>query len=492
MANWMKSKIIISIIIIGFITYLSFGINIYASSIWKYIWNNTTITIPVGESFDKYKDLPGATLYRDNMVLSDAQISYNTEGDWLFYSKNVNTTKCGVYQVWYKAYENKYVPGTCTGYKCLVTFYVKDLEKPKLEIIDDIIDVRRGEEYNFSNNINYSDNYSSQLKVDFSSNVDFNKAGNYKVNVKITDEGNNIETGSFTINVYDESIPTIECMKEGGDIYIPVNEEYNIKELFKAYDLYDGDITNKIEFPSIDNKKIGDYQYNISVKNSSGKETIFKATIHVVDKKEPILTLTTHSAILDYKTNFDLYDFKSFIAKLEDNQEVKYDNLIIRHNLENKVGNYNIWYEYSDGFYTIYDMIDVSLVSKDSPKIEVEDIVLNVDSSIDLYQYVNVIDESDDNIESSLIIDDSNVSYEKEGTYYASAFCMNSSGLSTEKRIKIVVKSDSMFSESTKSYSITSIILGVLVIGLVIFNICYILITRKNKISKNDNIDNIM
>lgn len=457
-----------------------------AAAAWKYVWSNTTITIPVGESFDKYKDMPKAVLYKDNMVLSDASVSYNTEGDWLFYSKNVNTTKCGVYQVWYKAFENKYVPGTCTGYKCLVTFYVKDLEKPKLEILDKEIFVRRGDSYNFESNVNYSDNYSTNLEVDFSSNVDFNKAGSYKVNVKVSDEEKNIETGTFTVTVYDDSVPTIECSKDGGNIYIPLNEEFNIKEYFKAYDLYDKDITNLISFPSLDNTKVDDFPYTISVTNSSGKTTTYTANIHVVDNEEPKLILSSRDVILDYKINLDNYDFSSFIDKIEDNQDINYDNLKIKHNLENKVGSYKIWYEYTDGFYTVSDVVNVSLVSHDIPKIEVEDIVLNVDSSIDLYQYVSVTDESDNNIESSLIIDDSEVIYEKEGTYYASAFCMNSSGLSSEKRIKVVIKGNSMFDESTKGYSITSIVLAFMVVALIIFNVTYILITRRSKISKND------
>ena len=63
---------------------------------------------------------------------------------------------------------------------------------------------------------------------------------------------------------------------------------------------------------------------------------------------------------------------------------------------------------------------------------------------------------------------------------------MNSSGLSSEKRIKVVIKGNSMFDESTKGYSITSIVLAFMVVALIIFNVTYILITRRSKISKND------
>ena len=463
---------------------IMFTVNVSAAT-WKYVWDNTSITIPVGESFDKYKDIPKAVLYKNGSIVQDANITYNTEGDWLFYSKNVNTTKTGVYQVWYKAFDNVYIPGTCTGYKCLVSFYVKDLEKPSLEIINDEIYVKRGGSLDYSSNISYSDNYSKELKVDFMTNTNFDIAGTYQVNVKVEDEGGNYNTGIFKVIVYDESIPEIICLND--DINIPLNETFSIKEYFKASDIYDGDLTDKIELPTIDNSKLGDFNYLATVKNSNGKSAQVSFNVHVIDNKEPVLKLSTHSIVLDYKTDFNNYNFKSYIDKIEDNQEIDYDNLSIKHDLVNKVGKYIITYEYNDGFYTVSDSIDVSLVSYTSPKIDVEDVYLPIDSNIDLCDYITIDDDSDSKIYDSLVIDDSNVSYEKEGTYYAKAFCMNSSGLSTEKRIKIVITSDTKYTELNNGYSKTSIVLFCMVIGLIIFNITYIFISRKNKISKDKN-----
>ena len=482
-----KIKFINALFLLSIIVLL-FSANAYAGSAWKYTWDNTTIIIPVGESFDKYKDLPKATLYKDNMALSDANITYNTEGDWLFYSKNVNTTKTGVYQVWYKAYENKYIPGTCTGYKALVTFYVKDLEPPKLEIINKEISIKRNTEFDYNSNINCSDNYSKNLDIDFSSNVDFNKEGSYQVNVKVTDEEGNMTTDNFKINIFDNSIPEITFLGEGNDVYVPLNNDFNIKELFIAKDLYDGDISDKIIFPKLKNDSLGDYTYTVSVANSGGRETSYTINLHIVDNVAPTIKLRTNNVVLDYKTNFNNFDFKAYIEKIDDNQDINYNNLNIVHNLENKVGKYSISYEYSDGMYKVSDNIDVSLVSYDKPIIEVDNVVIPIDSNVDLADYVTITDESDNNIEDSLIIDDGDVIYEKEGTYYAKAYCMNSSGLSAEKKIKIVITSDSKYESSNKmSYSITSIILAGLVIVLIIFNISYILITRKSKISNDKN-----
>jgi hypothetical protein len=100
------------------------------ASTWSYKWEHTTVEIPVGESIYDYEKIPKAKLYKDGIELKDADIKIITKGDWLYYLSNVNTNVVGDYYVWYKAYEYKYMPGTCHDYKCLITFKVVDNEKP--------------------------------------------------------------------------------------------------------------------------------------------------------------------------------------------------------------------------------------------------------------------------------------------------------------------------------------------------------------------------
>ena len=489
MKKGMRNKLLIALTSLVSLILL-FSIRVNAGSIWKYTWNNTAIIIPVGESFDQYKDLPQATLYRDNEALTIANITYNTEGDWLYYSKNVDTSKIGVYKVWYKAYESRFIPGTCTGYKCLITFTVKDLEKPTLDIINPIVNLKRGTEIDLSTNIRCNDNYTKEVRIDFSGDVKTDTIGTYHIIVKATDESNNVTTGEFDVNVYDDVKPSIECLKEGGDIYIPLNGEYDIKSLFKAYDPYDGDITNKIVFPSVRTNKIEEYDYTVSVTNSIGSTSTFNAKIHVVDREEPKIVLSQKKLILDYKDNIEGIDFTTYIKNITDNNQIDYNNLTITNNIENKVGTYNVWFEYNDGYYIAKETMDISVISHEAPDIEVNDIILNIDSQTDLSKYVRIIDQSDPNIKSSLVIDDSEVEYDKEGTYYVNIYCMNSSGLSSEKRARVVVRKESTYTEGYKGYSITSIALGAMVVFLIIFNISYIIFSRKRNITK-DNSNNI-
>ncbi len=485
----MRNRIIVFMLIIMFVI-MVYVPNVYAGSAWKYTWDNTSITIPVGESYDKYKNLPIATLYRDGVPLTDANITYNTEGDWLYYSKNINTSRVGTYKVWYKAYESKYIPGTCTDYKCLVTFYVKDLINPVISAINDEVNIERNTEYDPMNNIVVTDNYSSNVRVEFSGNTKFDTIGSYKIEAKAVDESGNASKCSFTVNVFDNSKPAIEALS-GDDINVPLNGTFDIKANFKATDLYDGDISNKIVFPQFKPDTVGDFDYKISVSNSAGNSTEYNGTIHVIDDVEPKIILGTSNVILDYKTDFTSFDFKNYISKIEDNNSIDYNNLKITHDILNKVGSYTVRYEYNDGNYQVSENLNVSLVSHEAPKIKVEDITLDLDSYVDLEDYITIIDESDTNIYDSLEIDDSEVEYGTEGTYYASAYCINSSGLSTEKRIRINIKGTTTYTEEHKSYSTTTIVLIAIIGLLVIINITFIIFSRKSKITSNKNDLNI-
>ncbi len=439
--------------------------NVFAQAAWKYEWSNTIVEIPIGESVENYKDVPYAILYKDNTALTDTNITYNREGDWLYYLKNVNTQKIGEYKVWYKAYDNVYVPGTCTDYKCLVTFVVKDLTKPGLKILKDYLYLPVDSEYDFNNNVIATDNYGIE-KINFESNIDFAKAGDYPVEVTVTDHGGNYVTGKFNVVIYDDSTdPIITCSAVGNDIYIPCKLSYDLKQYFKAVDEKDGDITDKIQYPSVNNDEVSVYDYTISVTNSKKHTTTYTVRLHIVDEKEPELILSTHSLMLDYKTNFDNYNFYQHIKSLTDNVDINLANLKINHTMENKIGNYIITYTYTDGVYTVSDSIDVNLLSYQSPKIVVSDIFVNENSNIDLKDYISVIDESDDYIKESIEIDDSEVDYDSEGTYYATVFCMNSSGLSSQVKFKVIVTSDSIFSKANIGITITAFILFFLLIG---------------------------
>lgn len=443
---------LISIII--FFSILS--INISASS-WKYTWSDTVVRIPIGDSINDYKDKPKAQLYKDGILLTDAVITYNPEGDWMYYLSDVNTSKLGEYEVWYKAYEtNKYYPGTCPGYKCKVKFIVEDDIDPKLEIINSTVKLRRGSEYDFNNNIRVSDNCDNELEVTFNENVDFSKIGVYTVNVYVKDDSLNDIEGSFNIEIYETFKPTIIYKNEGRTLKIPLNGELSLSSYFEAYDEIDGDLSKYINYPSIDNTQLGKKEYEFSVTNFAGLSNSVFVEVEVIDDEAPAINVIDKVIIMDYKTNLLEYDFKKHI-KITDNLEINYDNLEIEHNILNEVGSYIVTYKYCDNSFSVLETIEAKMKSFTKPVIITENVICYENEAIDLKNYVSVVDESDPNILDSLKIFDENVDYSTAGIYSAEAYALNSSGLSETVTFTItVVVYEEDLSSISGSNSLTS------------------------------------
>lgn len=539
----------ISIFLLFLASFLCITITTLASN-FKFEWYNTYVEIPVGDSSEKYKNIPYARLYVDGRYASDARVTYNTVGDWLYFFEDINTNEIGEYKVWYKAYENyKYCPGTCNNYKALITFKVVDKISPRITVLNDHLILKRGiKDYDFLKNIKVTDNYDTKPDISISHSIDFNTNGIYPVYVYATDSSNNqsnvqfnveiygdvtppvisitnpIVEISLTTNNYDPNInfnvfddsgekcnikldydikygkigeypvsitasdnegniskdsyivrvvdtstpPTIKFNGIGDIISVPINKDFNIKEYFTAYDSIDGDITENIYFPYLDNTSLNEFDYIVSVANSFNKKTEYKLRIKVIDEDTPKISLTTHNITLDYKTNFESFNFKKYIIKITDDSQINMDNLKIEYNLENKVGNYYVRYYYSDGFHITEEIIDVRLLSNNKPIIETNNIEIVVESTLDLKNYINVTDESDSNIYDSIEIDDSNVKYDTCGTYYITVYALNSSGLSNEKRIPVRIKSEGLDTLSIIFISVSGFLLVVVLIGAVL------------------------
>lgn len=485
----MKIKLLItSLLLIVFVVMIN--ISIHAAT-WEFKWNNTVVNVPLGGNLSEYSLKPEARLYRDGMVLTDADINYNREGDWLYFMSNVNTTKVGTYKVWYKANENKYRPGTCTGYKALISFVVGDSVSPTIDIINKEFFMQRIgsdptqaklEELNeiIKSNLVAKDNY-SECEIVINHHINFTQIGSYEVEATAIDESNNRDTKTFNVVIFDSSYPVISFLSDELYLKLPLNGDVAIRNYFSAFDEIDGDISDFIEYPTLKLNEITEYDYTVSVKNKSGNKTTKTVRIKVVDDTPPTMTLSTHNLILDYKTDLDSYDFSSKV-KLSDNLPIDYDNLSIITDAKNKVGSYTVWYSYTDGVYDVSDEIELKMVSKEKPKIMADDIIIKSKSNISLKDYITVIDDSDDLVYESIEIDDSNVNYSKEGTYYATVYAVNSSGMSATERIKVVVD-NSIISGINIPILIIMIIFALITLGYGSFFVYYFVI-RKKKFNK--------
>lgn len=435
----MKKIFIIMIIAL----YFSLCIKVNAKA-YRYEWENTIIYIPVGESINNYKNDPVANLYIDNVHMTDAKINYLIDGDWLCYLADVDTSVVGEYEVWYKAYENdKYKPGTCPGYKCKIKFIVQDKEAPSVKVINKNVRLRRNTIYDISSNLIITDNYSSELSIRDMSSIDYTRLGEYEACVVVIDEKGNEAYADFTVSIYEDSYPTIINKNEGIPINIEVNSVVDLTEYFTAYDEIDGDLTADISYPFIDTSNVGMFEYEVVVENKVGMETRKSFYVNIIDDKEPEITLTNEVVLLDYSEDFQSFDFSKYVAQIKDNLPIDYSKLSIKTNIENKVGNYNVWYEYNDGVYIATAVLAVHLRSYDKPLIIADDISISTDDDFDILEHISIEDPSDENVLKSIEIFDDNVDYNTPGEYYIEVYVINSSGVSATKRIRLEISENS-------------------------------------------------
>ncbi len=113
-------------------------------------------------------------------------------------------------------------------------------------------------------------------------NIDINKIGTQEEKYECK---KSFFTKSISIkyNIVDKIAPELKIDSED-NISIYVGDEYK-EPLFTAIDNYDGDITDKVEKNgTVDNSKVGTYEVEYIIKDSSGNETTKKITIEVKEK----------------------------------------------------------------------------------------------------------------------------------------------------------------------------------------------------------------
>lgn len=457
------------------------------ASTWYYKWENTYINVPINSSIYEYTNLPKATLYKDGKSLIDASITYNCNGDWLYYLKDVDTNKTGEYMVWYKASESKYKPGTCNNYKQLVTFRVYDDVPPQINLLQKEIKIpinskeikiEEGNQFNIKDNLN-----DYKVSIDLNE-INLNKIGQYKAKIYVVDKAGNQDTAEIEINVIDNEGPVVNLIEETNTIIIEKGKNINWRDYLSAFDAVDGDVFNSLIIDkNLKIDVIGEYpRVKFSFYDKENNEGFIYLNIKVVDTIAPILELSVSQIELEYLLDFSNYEFKRYIKTATDNGEDMLENVIIDiSNLRNEVGNYEIFYSLTDiDGNSVTKSLIVNVISSTKPIINTNDVVILIGEALDFTKYIEVIDPSDPFVKDTLVIDKSNYDNQKAGIYYLNVSCHNSSGLYTNAILKVEVKESK---EDSFTLTINNIlILVIAVIAAVIY--CLYLYLKKRKESK--------
>ncbi|MBR4496211.1 MAG: hypothetical protein IKP12_03670 [Acholeplasmatales bacterium] len=366
-------------------------------------------------------------------------------------------------------------------------FKIVDNEAPKITLLNDEINISSNVlDFNPLTNVLITDNAKGMLDVTY--NPKFNELGLGKniIKVSATDESGNRSDASFNINIIDSTIPYFVKIKSD-ELIFDKGSQASLLGYFEAYDDLDGNITAKINYPSINTEKEGDFEYELKVTDSQGNETKEVIKVKIKDLTKPAIELNKETDILSYKIDLDNFDYLKYVSNITDNEKINYDNLSYETNLKNKVGTYYIRYKYNDGANLVYKDLIIKLVSYEKPIIETEMVPIIVGKFVDLKDYIKVIDDSDETISSSVIIDDESVNYYKEGSYIAKAYAINSSGISTEEEFEVKVLSKSNYDKlvSGKDNINISLYLNYILASIIIlilgFVIAFIIILKKKR-----------
>lgn len=163
---------------------------------------------------------------------------------------------------------------------------IVDTTIPEISLTTNLIYVELKEEIiDFKKYIdNVFDDYDKDLTVDdvlIISNINYEKIGTYEVNFYLKDKSNNSVEEVLLVKIIDNILPTLEIHPA----IINVNDYFNYFEYVKAYDNYDGDITNLVKInPSfIPTNSIGVYEIIYYVYDSSGNYIEEKGLLTIKD-----------------------------------------------------------------------------------------------------------------------------------------------------------------------------------------------------------------
>lgn len=481
-------KLIITIIILIFSLC---SLDVHAVK-YHFEWENVEVEIGLNESYTKYLYTPKAKFYINNTLVNDAAIEYNVTGDWLYYSKDIDTSKVGTYKVWYKAFENKYRPGECPGYKQIITFKVVDKTSPIIKVLSNKMNIKIGTSINDLLNLNFytiSDNYDSveNILVTFkildkdnneTNMMTFNSLDKYKLKIIASDLSRNNSEATLDINVVTNVGPKV---KYTGSLPITLKkgEEINYEDLF----IFDQNIDlNNIRMKTtIDINKISKGEGDFIFLDQYNNETIIRLPYEIKEEIEPVINLNKESLVFNYETDINTINFLDYIDSISyKNKEYKKDDINIKLNIDktnliNQVGTFNVIYNLEIDRKKVSKNLICSLISLEAPIVSSKDVEIKINEQVDLSQYIDVYDKSDPNVKETLKIHLDNFDITKEGVYYLNYTVNNSSGLFASGVLKVIVKKPYNF------FTTKNIIVITLIVIMSIGGLVYFLYKKKHK-----------
>lgn len=165
-------------------------------------------------------------------------------------------------------------------------------EEPEIKLLGDAeVVVSLGNKYKEAGAIAKLGDEDISKNIKIEGKIDENKLGEYKLEYSITNSfGNKKRKVERVVRIVDKTKPIIEL--SGKTKYVIDYGSVFKDPGYLAYDNYDGDLTkNVVVKGNVNTNKVGTYNINYSVLDSSNNSVKKSRTVKVVDDKKPVITL---------------------------------------------------------------------------------------------------------------------------------------------------------------------------------------------------------
>lgn len=211
-------------------------------------------------------------------------------------SSNVDLSKAGEYTITITVKDSKGAEATKT-----IKVTVKDKENPEVKNEAPVIKSVDELVYTVGDNFVITDlqlevtdaedgNLADKAVID-DSQVDFTKAGEYKITISVEDSKGEKASKDVKVTIKEKEVKNeAPVISSEDELTYTVGDEFVMTDLnLKVTDAEDGDITDKaiVDVTNVDTTKAGQYTITISVEDSKGEKVSKDVKVVVKDKETP-------------------------------------------------------------------------------------------------------------------------------------------------------------------------------------------------------------
>lgn len=385
-------------------------------NMYKVVWENKDIKIPLNEDTYQYYEMPKANLYYNNILIKTDE----------YYERGVNHTNLNVinsrhvktFKIDYRVRFDEYgISSTQT-----IHFNVVDTIGPEFIKIPEIkmpVKTKALTEKSIIEGLIYHDNYYSNdelvVKVNGLANVNINIPNKYELEYEIMDPSFNTTKQIGYYIVENNVKPEI---KYNDLITINYGESFNYMNYFKFIDEHDKNLKTSANLSNVNFNKLGTYPIIVSATNDVGLTTTVTANIEIIDKEKPSLVLKTNNIINVNECNSSYLE--EIILSVSDNYDkLTINDVIIEGYIDfNVVDKYDLTYYITDSSNNSYSKkIVIEVKDLEKPEIKlIKELNLNInDNKPNWFNYFNITDNYDDFTDLSVTFNDKNINYNKLG-----------------------------------------------------------------------------